>query len=399
MNHGLRTVLLVACLASPALALDVQYLVAVRSDLRTRTALPGDLSTTVTGDLEWAPRAELTLGGDNSTFFAQYAPTLIWREPQLGGRFVPLHRARLAFGHRWQRVTLALSQDGAYGVADIGSLRDPDVATSVAEVQTVGTVPYVRSATLLALDTRPTDRFSLSFLGGFNLSGSTELSDVLPLQWGPTGAVRGRLGFTRTDGLTTTAQVNQATFVTGAEQFIALLTETWDRQLSRTVLFTLGAGAALTREVVVDPLQGIPGTFLETLPVGTASLGWTDTLKGHPLRVDSSLRVAPFADRFTGNVYERAEVRVQGEWRPDRLWLVRVSTGGALALPLGAAQQAGDRLVFGEGTVTWTLKTWLLLQASARVLWTEQPRTGTPGQVQAVGTVSVTVQDQDSLAW
>lgn len=399
MNLGPRYLLLVGCLATPALAIDVQYLVAVRSDVRTRTALPGDLGAGVTGDLEWVPRAEVTLGGENSTFFAQYSPTLIWREPQMGGRFIPLHRARLALGHRWQRATLLLSQDGAYGVADVGSLRDPDVPTSVAEVQTVGTVPYVRSATLFALDTRPTDRFSLSFLGGFNVSGSTELSDVLPLQWGPTGAVRGRIGFTRQDGLTTAAQVHQATFVTGAQQLITLLTETWDRQLSRTVLLNLGAGAALTREVVVDPRQGIPGTFMEILPVGTASLGWRDTLRGHPLRLDTSLRVAPFADRFTGHVYERAELRVQGEWRPDRLWLVRASTGGALALPIGAAQQAGDRLVFTEGTVSWTMKTWLLLQASARVLWTEQPRTGNPGQVQAVGTVSVTVQDQDSLAW
>jgi hypothetical protein len=88
------------------------------------------------------------------------------------------------------------------------------------------------------------------------------------------------------------------------------------------------------------------------------------------------------------------------------------ATGGALAVPINSPDlvtgqrppsvQAGDRLIFGEATVGWTVNTWLLLQGSVRVLWTEQgPRNGQPAvdQVQAVGTVSVTVHEQGSLAW
>ena len=73
-------------------------------------------------------------------------------------------------------------------------------------------------------------------------------------------------------------------------------------------------------------------------------------------------------------------------------------TSGALAVALGRADQAGDWLLGGDGAATWTVETWLLLQASVRVLWTETPRLGAnTGQLQAVGTISVTVRQQDSL--
>lgn len=415
MNPGLRYLLLAACVATPALAVDVRYGVAVRTDARTRTPLPGDLGTGVTGDLEVSPRADVSLGVDASTFSALYTPSFLWREPQTGGRFLPLHRARLAFQTVWSRATLLIAQDGAYGLADVGFLRLPDgsLPTTVAEVQSLGSIPYVRSATLVSLESRPSNSFSLGVTAGYQVSGSTQTSQQLPLQYGPTASVRARKAVSRSDGLTTFGQVSQATFVTGQDQFIAQLSEIWDRQLSRTLLMNLGVGLALTREYVIA-MQGIPGDYLDLLPIALASLAWRDVLSGHPLLVTASVRMAPFSDRFTANVYERVEARLQGEWRPAKDWIVTAATGGAYAVPLGLSlakpmaatmidrtglDQSGDRLVFGEGSVGWTMKTWLLLQASARVLWTEQPRLRAPGQLQAVGTVSVTVQQQDSLAW
>ncbi len=391
-----------AVLALPAQAVDVRYGVALRTDVRTRTPLPGDMGgTVIAGDLELAPRAEVSLGIDTSTLSAAYTPSLIWRDLLTGGRLIPLHRGRLAFTTRWQRATFLISEDGAYGVADIGALRTPDEGQpgAVVPVQTIGTIPYVRSATLIGLELRPADRFTLGLSASYSVSGSLERTAAMPLQYGPSAIARARLGITRTDGLTTTAQVNSAHFVTGAEQLIAMLTETWDRQVSRTVIFTLGAGAAFTREVVVDSQRGRPGTYSEVLPVATTSLGWRDVISGHPLRLDTSLRLAPFADRFTGFIYERLEGRVQGEWRPARDWIATAATGAAFAVPIGGSEQAGDRLVFGESTVAWSVKAWLLLQVSGRVLWSEQPRFGIPGLVQGVGTVSVTVHQQDSLAW
>lgn len=391
--------LLAVQLATPAFGLDLRYRVAARSEMRSRSALPGDLGTGATFDLELSPSGEITLGSD-TTFLLQYAPVLLWREPHAGGQLLPLHRGRLAFGHRWRQATLLLSQEGAHGIADVGSLRQPDgsLPSGVGEVQTLGGIPYLRSATLLGLEARPGDHLALGFAVGFTVSGSIEDVTALPLQYGPTGVARARWGVSRIDGLTTTAQLSAAYFVTGQEQLVAQLTETWDRQLSRSVLASVGAGAALTREVVVAQ-QGIPGTYLEVLPVGLASLSWRERLAGQPLRIDTSFRLAPFADRFTGFVYERLEGRAQGEWRPGRDWLALAAAGGALAVPIGGSEQAGDRLIFGEGTLTWTAQAWLVLQASARVVWTEQPRLGTPGQLQAVGTISVSLHEEDSLSW
>lgn len=266
---------------------------------------------------------------------------------------------------------------------------------------------------MVSVESQPSGRFSLGASAGFLVSGSTDESQAMPLQWGPVASVRARAAATRTDGLTTLGQVSSARFVTGQEQFISQLWEIWDRQVSRTVTLNVGAGAALTRELITVQ-QGIPGEYVDLLPVGLASLAWRDVVENTPLRFSTSLRMAPFADRFTASVYERVEARLQGEWQPARDWAVMAATSGALAVPLSLSlakpdaataagssgtNQAGDRLLSAEGSVGWTVKTWLLLQASARVLWTEQPRLGIPGMVQAVGSVSVTVQQQDSLAW
>lgn len=404
-------------LTLPAYAVDVNYGVALRTDARTRTPLPGDVGTTVTGDLELTPRADLAFLVDSSTFSLQYAPSLVWREPQTGGRLLPLHRGRLAFGSVWPHTRLFVSQDGAYGLADVGALRMPDgsLAGSVGEVPTLGAIPYLRSASMFNLDTQPEGRLSLGFTAGFLVSGSTEEQYQLqmPMQWGPTASVRARLAVSRTDGLTTFGQLSGARFQTGQEQLIGQLSEIWDRQLSRRATLNLGAGAALTRELITArQQQGIPGVYVDVLPIALASLAWNDRVDNAPLRLNASLRMSPFADRFTGNVYERLEARVQTDWRPHREWVVTAATGGALALGVAwslvkpeaagagnGTNQAGDRLLFGEAMVGWTPKTWLLLQASTRAAWTEQPRLGLPAMLQWVGTLSVTVQQQDSLAW
>lgn len=427
MNCSLRIVVaVVTVLAGTARAVDVTYTVAARSDVRTRTPLPGDVGEVITGDLELAPRGEVLFGWSTDTLAAQYAPTLLWREPQTGGRLLPLHRGRLAWGHRWGRANLLLTQDGAYGVADIGALRPPDGSTpTVGEVQTVGGIPYVRSSTLLLLDARPTDTFSLDLGGGFSIQGSPERPDALPLQWGPTANARARFAVSRLDGLSTSASFLSARFATGDEQQVAQLRETWDRQLSRTLTLNLGAGVAFTRQLIVArlaPTATGPDPVLEpppsgdgcsdvspyecfgVLPVGLGSLGWRDTLNGTPLRLDGAVSLSPFADRFTGNVYERLEARASGEWQPAKGWSVRAGASGAYAVPIGLSQQAGDTLLSGDLLGGWNPQPWLLLQASARVLWTRQPRFAAvgqpvPGTTQAVVTLSVTVQQTDSTAW
>ena len=388
-----------------ASAADVRYGVSARSEVRTRTPLPGDIGTVLTGDVELDPVLDLGLlfhGG--TAFLVQYAPVLIWREPQTGGRLLPLQRGRLGFTQKWDRATLLVAEDASWGLADIGALRTSDDTSGAPQnpvvnpVQTLGGVPYVRSATFLSLDVQPGARWSFGLSGGYSVSGSPSDMVNLPIQYGPSGAARLAFRLTRLDTLTTGFGVTQATFVTGQEQLVGTLTETWARQLTRQWSLSVQGGAALTREVVIA-MQGIPGTYLEVLPVGAVSTSWSDQLFDQPLTLAASVRLAPFADRFTGFVYERLEAIASATWKPARAWVVTASGSGALAVPLGRAEQAGDRLVSGEAGVTWTVSRWLLLQAAVRVLWTEQPRLMVPGQVQAAGSVSVTVKEQDSVAW
>ncbi len=399
-------VLAVVLGASAAQAIDVKYLVSARTELRPRTPLPGDVGTTVTGDLELDPTGSLELGIGNGSVLLQYLPTFIWREPQTGGRLLPLQRGRLAYGYRWSRATLLLSEDAAWGLADIGALRPADgsLPDAVNAVQTLGGVPYARSATTAMLDFRVGAFWSFNLTGAYALQGSPEgTANGLPFQKGPTGQALARVRLTRLDALATSAQVSWLTFDTGRDQIVGSLSESWERQLTRTLNVSVGGGVALTRDVVTAAdellMRGIAGTYLDVLPLAVASVSWRDQVLRRPLRLNASTRLSPFSDRFTANVYERLEGRVQGEWLVARDWVATANVSGALAVPVGRTSQAGDRLLGFEAGATWTVKTWLLLQASARVLWTEQPRFSIPGQVQAVGTLSVTVRDQDSLAW
>lgn len=402
MSRGLA--LSAVLLAAAAHAVDVKYGVGARSEVRTRTPLPGDSGSVITGDLELDPTLDLTLLFDTSALALQYAPTLIWREPQTGGKLLPLQRGRVGFSHAWSKAQLTVSEDGAWGLADIGALRNPDDAAqtgAVNAVQTLGGVPYLRSATSLTLDGQLSARVSLGGAAGFSVSGSPAGTvNGLPLQYGPTGALRLRWLATRLDALTTGVTLFGAHFDSGAEQLLVTLTQTWERPVSRTTSFSLAGGAALTRELVVDPQVGPPGTHFEGLPVGSASVNWSDKVFGtQPVRLGVSARLTPFADRFTTAIYERLEGRVQGDWKPGRDWAVTAAGSAALAVGIGQNAQAGDRLVSGEAAATWTAQPWLLLQASARVLWTEQPRLNLFNQVQAVGVVSVTIREQDSVAW
>lgn len=416
MRAALLTLLVVSSVASAA---DVKYGVSLKTETRGRTPLPGDANyvapgqqpaegqtrAIVTGDLELDPIVNLQLLFHTGGIQLQYAPVLIWREPHTGGRLLPLQRGVLTAGKRWERATLAFSQEGAWGLADVGALRGPDSLlpstgqAPVIGVQTLGGVPYLRSATNLGFDAQPSARVGFGFGAAWAISGSPETTtNGLPLQYGPSGAARLRWVATRLDSFTTAAAVSQSTFVTGQEQLVGVLSEQWDRAITRRWSASMNVGLGVTRAVVTAQ-QGIPGTYLETLPVGGVSTTWNDKLASMPLQLTAGVRMAPFADRFTANIYERFEVLASAQLKPDRNLVVAAGASGAGAVPLGRNPQAGDWLVSCDASVTWNITTWLLLQGSVRVLWTEQPRLGIPGQLQASGAVSVTVRDQGSVAW
>lgn len=397
--------LLAATLAPPALAAEANYLVSARADVRTRSPIPGESTAPITGDLELLPAALVNLRWKLTTLTLQYNPSVLMRQPHLLGPVTVLNRGRVQLVNRWERHTLSLLQEGAAGISDIGSLRMPEgaLAGAVTEVQTAGLTPYVRSASYASFDGSPVERVGYSVTAGYLISGSPNAPLTMPLQWGPVAQARFRAGIGRLDSLTTSAQGWAAWFVVGHQQYVAWLTETWERQLGRTVTGSLGAGAAVTKEHIAE-VPGllnppIPGDYLEVLPVTSVAVNWRQPLRGAMVQANATVRMAPFADRFTGAVYERLEARAQGEWRPEHTVTVTGAGGVAYAVPIGRATQAGDRVIFAEGGVVWLLEEWLGLGFLGRALWVEMPRLGTPGMLQWVATFSVTVQDRNTTAW
>jgi hypothetical protein len=419
MKRASGIVVGVALWASLAVAAEADYVVAARSDVRVRSAVPGDRSTVAAAEVELLPDGEAGLRWKTYRFALQYNPSLIIRDRVDLSPFIFLHRGRATLTANFERANLSLVQEASFGETDVGALRAADGAPpgSAPTVQTVGAVPYVRSATTAVVDVRLTEVLGLSVSGGYLLSGSRG-NDALPFQWGPTATARLRWAVSRLDALTTIAQATASWFSPrvgrreGQQQLVSFITEQWDRQLTRTLTTSLGAGLAFTRDYVPpldppqfdangDPLppgvgEPIPGLYREVLPVVSATLGWHEEAHTNLL---FSTRMAPFADRFTGLVYERIETRAQGEFRLDRPLVFTAATGFAIAVPVGQTQQAGDRVIYGEVTGGWTPKEWFLLGFSARALWTEQPRLGVPGQLQWLTSVWVSVRDHDVTAW
>lgn len=392
-----------ALCAAPARAVEVSWLAVGRLDVRLRTPLPGDVATVLTTDLELLPIANLNFTWSRTRLELTYTPSLIFREPQLLGPVRLMNRGSAQFRHRWRQATLTLTQQGAYGQADVGALRTRQDVTGVpvVEVQTLGLVNYVESVTYAQLDALTTRRTQLSLSAGYRLAGSPD-SAALPLQRGPLARVAFRYQVDRRDTLTTVAQASHADFVNGQQQTLATLTEELTHLLARPLSLTASAGAAWTREVVPDglPTRLLPGTFNEVLPVASATLSWREPLNTPTLQLDASVQLAPFADRFTGLIYERLEGRVSGRKVLPAELAVSANLGAAYAVPLGRSPQAGDTIAYADASLSWLTTRWLTLVASTRLLYAHQPRLGgQTGAWQWVLTLSAQVQDQGSTVW
>jgi hypothetical protein len=393
--------LVVTGLSVRALAGVAGYDVSASALFTTRAPLPGDSAVGATTDLQVDPSATGTLAWDTTLLTLRYAPQLIVREPQLKPRVLPLHRGLLSFAKRWERASLLLSEDASYGVADIGSLRLPagSQPTGVFEAQTLGAVTYVRSATFAAFDARPGDRLTLALAGGFLLSGDPSGGAQLPLQYGPAGTGSLRWRVDRRFSLVTGAQASHARFITGAEQSIALATEAVEWQASRTTTLTGGLGLGWTREQVVPLVGGPPpGLYTEALPVALGSVASRFEVATLPVQLNVSARMAPFADRFTGLVYERVEGRASLGASFTAKLRASLAVGSGYAVPLGRAQQAGDSATFGEGAVTWDVERWCSLVGTGRTVFTDQPRLATRQLLWSVSVAAV-FRDRDTTSF
>lgn len=404
MNRGqLATLVAALTLSASARAVEVSWLTVGRADVRVRTPLPGDRGAPLTTDLELLPSGRLSFGWARARIELDYTPTLLFREPHLLGPVRLMNRGSALVRYRWSRATLALQQQAAYGQADVGALRARvDVLGGpVVEVQTLGLVTFVSSTSYATLDVTTGRRSQLNLSGGYLLSGSPD-SPALPIQRGPLARASFRFASDRRDTWVTTAQATHADFDNGQRQTYSFLTQEWSRVLARPLTLSVSGGVAFTHEVVPEGLPSmlLPGTFNEVLPVATATLAWRQPLSTPTLQLEAAARLAPFADRFTGLIYERVEARLTGR---KLLTPVALSSnvGAAWAVPLGRSPQAGDVIVYADATAGWAVKPWLTLVGSTRVLYAHQPRLGAQAGsgFQWVLTFAVMLQEQGSTVW
>lgn len=415
-----------ALAAFPAQAVDAQYLVDARTELRTRNTQPGSTGV-LTQEFELRPSAGLLLGSDDARLGVAYRPSLIFRDPFALGPVALLHRGVLDFSWRFPRVTVTAQADGSWGTNDLSAIRPQDSqAAGSVEVPTLGLVPWVRLYGRAGLDAVVTTRVTLGGDAGYQLSGSTDARPDLPLQQGPFATLRLRWAPRPQDSLTTSVLGAHAWFYRASftvtpvpvppattptplprteVQTVAQALESWQHTFTPRTSLTATAGVAFTREQVREEVrfEGFDGPtsstqllYTEVLPVAALS-GSHRLVGGGTVDLRATVRVGPFADRYTGAVYERLEALAQAEWAPTRVLVVTGSAGGGWAVPVGRAQQAGDRIVYADALVAWTAQRFLLVQGNARLAWSEQPRFAIPGSLQWLLGVAVTVRDAGAL--
>jgi hypothetical protein len=168
------------------------------------------------------------------------------------------------------------------------------------------------------------------------------------------------------------------------------------------VTATFGGGVAFTHERIANWQVGsIPGDYGELLPIVGGTLTTRLPFTGTQATLNASLRLAPFADRFTGLVYERLEARAQAEWRPVRVLTTSAILSAAYGVGVGQNAQPGDMLLGADVTAEWALSQWLAVAGLGRAIYTQQRvlNSGLVPQFQWMATMSVIVRYHDSTAW
>jgi hypothetical protein len=391
---------LAALVAAPALAVELDVTASARSDARARSFLPGDRGDGATMDAEVVPRLSAVLSGTTARFEVWYSPSLVFRDLPGNNQLVPLHRGRAALGFGIGQARVSLTQDIDWGVSDIGPLTTieaaPGTMAPVVNPHLATLVPYERSASRAAFDGKLATLVTLRLEADYLIAGSRDGTKALPLQRGPGGLAAVGVLLNANDTLLSTLVARSASFSTGQDQQLGWLSETWSRKVSAMTAFEVAGGAGYFRTAVpgLTRLQ----VYSAVVPVASAGLTTRWPVANNPLEGRFRVAVGPYADQFTGTVYERLEGQagVSWTWRHELVLtaLGGVGTGAAVTgLP-----QASDWVVTGQASANWTVTRWLLLGAQASAAKTSFVNTGFPSTLWLAG-VNLTVVDQEHNAW
>lgn len=332
------------CTATPALELSV------RSEARGRTALPGEVSSDVSRDLQLDPRAALSFGGGELQGFVAYAPRILFLDVGTGAaRTAPLHRAELSASLR-EDASLRLLAAGRFaaGTEDFSPLTStaaPSALPAPAPDRLSGLRPLqsIAGDGSLGFEQRFGQRFRLTGAAGYGVFGGLRDQDreVLPLRQGPRGNLQFSFHPDRRDELAASAQVEHLIFDTGRAVTVTEGTLAWTRNLERDLRLELAAGGAGVRAFGGDS----PELTLRARPVLSAGLEKSLPVRGERLTAAARGRIGPAVDRLSGDVYERAEGSLSIDWLPVRHFGLAVR-GGASS-PLEGALQ-GQTVSTGE---------------------------------------------------
>lgn len=370
---------------------SVTWTVAARADSRMRSNDVADEGApSVAGDTDVVPTLGLELREGNTSLQVEYGPRISVRELTARTRTEVQHVGRLAGNWRPERgLSLRLTEELVLGsvnllTLDVAPLPDPggetpedplpppEVVDPLQPLPQADTVYFLSSTTMLTADTTWLGRrWRLSGSTGFNVSGGLDAParETVPLQYGPRFDVSLSRALSPLSALTTAASVTHSRFSTGANATVLTLTEAWGRRLSRRTFLEAGAGVSVTRALEA-PDETEPGEEPAPAPEPTLGLLPTVTLGvGHrvPSRAADfngqlGLRLTPFVDRLTGQVYPRADLTATGTWAlGPRL---RVSTSAGTAFAVGGT--SGDRLVSTGVAASWTLSRWVILDVDTR---------------------------------
>jgi hypothetical protein len=311
-----------------------------------------------------------------------------------------LHRAHASVQWVRTQTLVRVSAEGARGVVDLGPLLVLDGAPvgQLNSTTSAGLVDYLRGVATLTVEQRFSPSIMLGGEASYDVSGSPT-SVALPLQWGPSGALRLRWDDAQADHFITALVARHADFITGHRQTIVEATQGWARQLLRPLLVEVVAGVAVVEQAV--PATGVVPAVkdLSVMPVITGAATYVAAVRGSKLELKGRAGLAPFADRFTATVYERLGGSVGLTWTFHVDLVAAVVLSAARSFPSAVQQVPADYLLAAESSVAWSAQPWLVVGAALRAAHVEVLGSNGSSQDQWLASVSLTLRDREHTSW
>lgn len=349
--------------AAPSLDLGVQ------AEGRHRTSDVPGLDTERMQEGELAPWFRLGLKVREAELTADYRPLLTLTN-RTGGNRTFLHQAALAA--RWQLDPgwlASTSLEGRTGTVSLFQLLPGGKvgAPPAQPVPAISTLGYQSLVGTLGLGVKPGPRHRVQVTLTGALEGGAEVADqrLLPFQRRVQGLASLEWDAAPHDVLASVLDVTYADFSSGQRVDIALLTETWRREVSREVRLWAGGGAAVAEQRVDGVTSG------RLLPTAEVGAGYDGRLAGLKLQGSLAFTVAPFVDRVTGAVPQRFGIAALLVAAPSPAWRIEGNASGGRVLE---GDQRGDQVWGGGLQVSRALGEMVDVAAGVRGLMQVQPR-------------------------